>query len=166
MLTLWGGISSPERATAGSVPPVPGEGAQHHRARASRSGHDLPSDPSEEFDLTSGPRVEMKSGTDGPFPSHSHRAGSLPGPCGWSREERAGAEAAGRHTLQRAANESSYCLSLGVHLGFATWAPRETTEPEPPHQAGQHPICGIKGLSKAASVTGRPPPAAGTEDAQ
>lgn len=85
----------PERATAGSVHPVPGKDPQHHRAPASRSGHDLPNDLSEDFDLTSGPRVEMKSGTDGPFPSHSHRAGSLPGPCGWSREERAGAEAAG-----------------------------------------------------------------------
>ena len=135
MLTLWGASPAPERAAAGSVPPVPGEDAQHHRAPAPRSGRDPPSDPSEESDLPSSPRVEMKPGTDGPFSSHSRRAGPLPGPCGWSREERAGAEAAARHTLQRAADESSYCLSLGVHLGFATWAPKETSEPEPPRQA-------------------------------
>lgn len=124
--------------------PVPGEDAQHQGAPASRSGRDLPSDPSEDFDLTSGPSVEMKAGTEGPFPSRSHRAGSLPDPSGWSPEERAGGGGGGRSTLQRAA-ESSYCLSPCIHLGFATWAPRETTEPEPPHRAGRHPICGIKG---------------------
>ena len=92
----------------------------------------------------------MKAGTDGPFPSHSHRAGSLPDASGWSREERAGA-GAGAEALQRAANESSCCLSRCVHLGFATWAPRETTEPEPRHRAGQHPICGIKGRTVEGS---------------
>lgn len=75
----------------------------------------------------------------------------------------------GAEALQRAANESSCCLSRCVHLGFVTWAPRETTEPEPQHRAGQGstPSVGSKdGLSKAASLTGRAPPAAGTEDAQ
>lgn len=50
---------------------------------------------------------------------------TVPAPTGWGWGERGRRPHLGLVcTLQRAANESSYCLSPCLHLGFATWALR------------------------------------------
>lgn len=71
------------------------------------------------YKWNTGPSVEMKVGTE------TGSSPTVPAPTGWGWGERGRRPHLGLVcTLQRAANESSYCLSPCLHLGFATWALR------------------------------------------